>query len=184
MVRVPWRASVCLPCTTPTTPVPARPVCTSTPQEARRSATMAEVRCSSKPSSGWACRSRRRATKGAMSAKLSIRWGKAVSGRSRPMPAAANPGFCKTASPAATKQNAYACALHAQAERADQAVQAVQADVTGPSGLRHALREKVQEGRDARGQRRVAVVDGVDGLALLHGLARQHLHQLDRKSVV
>src|SRR5258708_36399660 len=82
--------------------------------------------------------------------------------RSRPMPAAANPGFCKTASPAATKQNAYACALHAQAERADQAVQAVQADVTGPSGLRHALHEKVQEGRDARGQRRVAVVDGAD----------------------
>src|SRR5205809_978844 len=45
------------PFTTPTTPVFARPRCTSMPQLASLSATSAEVRVSSKPSSGCACRS-------------------------------------------------------------------------------------------------------------------------------
>ena len=50
------------PCTTPTTPVRATPSCTSsTPARRSASATRAAVRRSSKPSSGWACRSRRNA---------------------------------------------------------------------------------------------------------------------------
>jgi hypothetical protein len=56
---------------TPTTPVPAMPVCTSRPHSRSLSATICEVRCSSKPSSGWAWMSRRSATKREMSAKES-----------------------------------------------------------------------------------------------------------------
>ena len=49
---VPWRI-------TPTTPVPPSPRCTSIPHSPRRAATRSAVRCSSKQSSGWACKSRR-----------------------------------------------------------------------------------------------------------------------------
>ena len=46
-------------CKTPTTPVPPTPVWTSSPNSRSSSATRAEVRCSSKPSSGCRWKSRR-----------------------------------------------------------------------------------------------------------------------------
>src|ERR1700738_1491199 len=60
-----------LPLSTPTTPVPPRPRCTSMPHCVSLSATMPEVRTSSKPISGCACRSRRIAV--SSSAKPSMR---------------------------------------------------------------------------------------------------------------
>src|SRR4051794_13911134 len=56
---------------TPRTPVPATPVCTSMPHSASRSATIFDVRCSSKPSSGCMWMSRRSATKREVSANES-----------------------------------------------------------------------------------------------------------------
>jgi NADPH-dependent 2,4-dienoyl-CoA reductase/sulfur reductase-like enzyme len=49
---LPWRS-------VPTTPVPARPSCTSSPSRRSALATTPAVRRSSNASSGWACRSRR-----------------------------------------------------------------------------------------------------------------------------
>src|ERR1700687_2220122 len=60
-----------LPLSTPTTPVPPRPRCTSMPHCVSLSATIPEVRTSSKPISGWACRSLRIAV--SSSAKPSMR---------------------------------------------------------------------------------------------------------------
>ena len=56
---------------TPTTPVPAMPRCTSMPHSSSRRATISEVRCSSKPSSGCAWMSRRIWTKRLASRKSS-----------------------------------------------------------------------------------------------------------------
>ena len=72
----------------PTTPVPAILRVTSMPHDASLSATIWLVRCSSNPSSGWACRSRRHSVRVAVAAAMRL-WtgmGSPVTDQYQPMP--------------------------------------------------------------------------------------------------
>ena len=68
-----------LPSSTPTTPVLPMPRWTSMPQAWSLSATRAEVRTSSKPISGWACRSWRMATRSSLKASIRGKTGITIS---------------------------------------------------------------------------------------------------------
>ncbi len=63
----------------PTTPVPARPRCTSMPNSDSFFATCSAVRCSSNAVSGWACRSRRHAVISSWKAEMRLTIGMAQS---------------------------------------------------------------------------------------------------------
>jgi hypothetical protein len=68
-----------------------------------------------------------------------------------------------------------------RSSRSNQPSRAGAACAAAPSG--HALRQKIQERRDARRQLRVAVVHGVDRLAHVHRFLGQHLHQRAARAV-